>query len=77
MEIENWSIIIMTIHCFDIDVTICDTPESNYHPPIPIFESNKVINDLYKAGHEIDSCTACGAANGIDWRELTEKQLEI
>lgn len=66
----------MTIFCFDIDGTICNTPESNYHLSTPIFERIKVVNELFDAGHEIHFFTARGAATGIDWRELTEMQLE-
>ena len=35
----------------------------------------EVINQLYAQGHEIILFTARGYVTGIDWREVTEKQL--
>jgi len=66
----------VTIYCFDIDGTICFTPESNYHLSTPIIERIRVVNQLFESGHEIHFFTARGAATGIDWRELTERQLK-
>jgi len=34
------------------------------------------INTLYDEGHTIVYWTARGSLTGIDWRELTEKQLK-
>lgn len=66
----------VTIYCFDIDGTICSTPESNYHLSTPIMERIRIVNQLFESGHEIHFFTARGAATGIDWRELTERQLK-
>jgi len=33
------------------------------------------VNRLYDEGHRIPLYTARGATTGIDWRELTERQL--
>lgn len=65
----------MTIYCFDIDGTICYTQESNYQLSTPIKERIAIVNKLHEEGHEIHFFTARGAATGIDWRELTERQL--
>ena len=66
----------MTVYCFDIDGTICITPESNYEESKPIHERIKIVNKLFKEGHEINFFTARGAATGQDWRDLTESQLK-
>ena len=66
----------MAVYCFDIDGTICITPESNYHDSKPIPERIRIVNKLYEEGHEINFFTARGAATGLDWRDLTEIQLK-
>jgi hypothetical protein len=66
----------------DIDETICyhdddDTTKArDYSLAKPFRERIKKANDLYKEGHHIVYWTARGAMTGIDWRELTEKQLQ-
>ena len=61
----------------DIDETICDTPESrDYGLSTPINERIKKINALYDKGHTIIYWTARGAVTGIDWTDITEKQLK-
>ena len=59
----------------DIDETICHTPWRNYLGCTPILENIKRINDLYDEGHTIVYWTARGSKSGINWRELTLKQL--
>ena len=66
----------MTVYCFDIDGTICSTPETNYHLSIPIYERIQVINKLFRDGHEVNFFTARGAVSGLDWKDLTESQLK-
>ena len=67
-------------YCFDIDGTICITPNKNGVPdyvnsqPIPIMI--KFINNLYDEGHFIIFQTARGKSSGIDWTELTKKHLK-
>jgi hypothetical protein len=65
----------MATYCFDIDGTLFKTHESDYPNSQPIPHRIAVVNKLYEEGHEITLFTARGTVTGIDWRELTEKQL--
>ena len=64
------------IYCFDIDGVLCSDTRGEY----PKAVSDKVVisklNSLYDAGNTIILYTARGSTTGIDWRELTEKQLK-
>jgi len=61
----------------DIDETICNTPESrDYEKSMPILTNIEKCNKLYEEGHRIVYWTARGSGSGIDWREVTEKQLK-
>lgn len=62
----------------DIDETICNTPEESrdYNKAVPMIERINKINNLYDEGHTIVYWTARGSLTGIDWRELTERQLK-
>jgi len=66
----------------DIDETICNIPGSDsssfrdYNKAVPAMERIEKINTLYDEGHTIVYWTARGSLTGIDWRELTEKQLK-
>jgi len=59
----------------DIDNTICKTKYGDYPKATPIFENIAKINKLYNKGHNIIYWTARGGTSGIDWTELTTKQL--
>jgi len=61
----------------DIDETICYYEnERKYSKAVPFFDRIKKINDLYEAGNEITYYTARGSVSGIDWYNLTKKQLD-
>lgn len=63
----------------DIDGTICNTPEGvedKYLHSTPIPERIAEVNALYNAGHHITYWTARGSASGLDFTELTKKQLK-
>jgi len=61
----------------DIDETICFyNGERNYNLAEPNLESIKKINILYDAGNVITYWTARGSVTGIDWYDLTKKQLD-
>ena len=60
----------------DIDKTICLTRNSDYRLSWPIRKHVEAVNALYEEGHEVIYWTARGATTGIDWRDLTEKQLK-
>ncbi len=59
----------------DIDGTICRNTTSDYPNSTPIPERIARINALVDAGHEVHYWTARGGNSGIDWSELTTKQL--
>jgi len=62
--------------CFDIDGVIADkNPENNYSAAKPNVLVIELINRLFSAGHTVVLYTARGSATGIDWKEVTEKQL--
>ena len=64
----------------DIDNTIANpfkvgkTFDNTKHTPR--YEQIKKINKLFDEGNEIVYWTARGSGSGIDWSELTEKQLK-
>ena len=66
----------------DIDETICENQNRNPHVPkdyslsYPIKKNIKKVNKLYEEGNKIVYWTARGAVTGIDWTELTTKQLQ-
>ena len=64
------------IYCFDIDGTICTNTQGKYETAIPFDIRIGFINGLYDNGHTIIYYTARGTQTGIDWTELTEKQLD-
>ena len=60
----------------DIDETICVSPESrDYSLATPIVENINKINKMYDEGNQIVYSTARGTVTGIDWTDLTKKQL--
>jgi len=60
----------------DIDETICNTRrDRDYSKSTPIDEHIQKINKLYDEGHHVVYWTARGSGSGIDWKDLTEKQL--
>ena len=61
----------------DIDDTICSHGEPrSYLTAKPIVDNIEKINKLYEEGHIIIYWTARGGNTGLDWTELTTKQLE-
>lgn len=63
------------IYCFDIDGTLCTKNDGNYALAQPYLDRIEVVNALHAAGHVIKLFTARGSTTGIDWREVTERQL--
>ena len=60
----------------DIDETICNyKDERKYDLAVPILKRIEKINKLYDAGNTIVYWTARGATTGINWTNLTKKQL--
>ena len=63
-------------YCFDLDGTICVTPDADYTQSAPSKSVIPKINALYNGGHTIKIFTARGSTTGIDWRTVTENQLK-
>jgi glycerol-3-phosphate cytidylyltransferase len=68
------------IYCFDIDGTLCDTPNNEFGKPDyvnakPVPFMVEQVNRLYDEGNHIIMQTARGKGSGIDHTELTKKQL--
>jgi len=61
----------------DIDETICEyiNSDRDYSKAIPIVENITKVNNLYDNGHKIIFWTARGTVTGIDWSDITKKQL--
>lgn len=64
------------IYIVDIDNTICKTKGSSYEDSQPYPEKIRKINFLHDTGHTIIYWTARGSSSGLDWSELTKKQLD-
>ena len=61
----------------DMDETICFYEGKRYYPDaLPIKKRINKINELYKKGHEITYYTARGNGSGLDWHDVTVKQLK-
>lgn len=60
----------------DIDNTICETINGDYENAIPIFENIEKVNKLFEQGNTIIYWSSRGTITGIDWTDLTKKQLE-
>jgi len=65
----------MKTYCFDIDGTLCSNTDGLYEKAEPHYEHIKELNRLYEAGNYIVLFTARGSTTGIDWKKITEKQL--
>ncbi len=65
----------MKRYCFDLDGTLCTNTEGDYEKAEPLINRIKLVNKLYLDGQFILIFTARGTMTGIDWRELTERQL--
>jgi hypothetical protein len=61
----------------DIDDTICRTPDNgDYSRAEPIPDRVEKVNSLYDEGHVIVFWTARGSGTGIDWADVTQRQLQ-
>jgi len=68
-------------YCFDIDGTLCHTPNDtkgkpDYENAQPFPFMVEQVNRLYDEGHYIIMQTARGKESGIDHTKLTKKQLD-
>jgi dTDP-glucose 4,6-dehydratase len=62
-------------YCIDIDGTIFNTIGLDYAKSTPIEKAVIKVNELKMDGHYIVLFTARGTESGIDWRAVTEEQL--
>ncbi|MCR4874252.1 MAG: acylneuraminate cytidylyltransferase family protein [Clostridia bacterium] len=61
----------------DIDGIIAEkTIANDYSLATPIRRNIEIINKLFDCGHNIVLFTARGYTTGIDWSEITEKQMK-
>ena len=60
----------------DLDNTLCYTINGNYHESTPIVERINHVNQLKEDGHHITIWTARGSNTGINYTDLTKKQLD-
>jgi ribonucleotide monophosphatase NagD (HAD superfamily) len=73
----------MTTFVFDIDGTICNNTQGNYHLAKPFWERIELVNHLFQDGHTVILYTARGmgsSSNRIEeasekWKKFTEDQL--
>ena len=66
----------MTVYCFDVDGTICTNTDGDYEHAMPFRDIIEKINRLYDSGQKIIFYTGRGSTTGIDWYDVTRKQLE-
>ena len=65
------------IYVFDIDGTICTLVENaDYQNAKPLESRIEKLNKLFDNGHTIKLFTARGTQTGIDWTDITTKQLQ-
>ena len=64
------------VYYVDVDNTLTFTNRNDYKNAQPNLEAIAKLNALYNNGHRINIWTSRGGTSGIDWRELTEKQLK-
>lgn len=64
----------MYTYCFDLDGTLC-SHEPDYNLALPFYDRIEKVNKLYYEGNAIIIETARGSSTGIDWYNITEKQL--
>jgi hypothetical protein len=59
----------------DIDGTICTNTDGDYESAVPFKDRIDEFNELVKDNHVV-YWTSRGVTTGIDWTELTTKQLQ-
>lgn len=63
--------------CCDIDgVLSAKTPGNDYAKAVPLEKNIEILHELYRKGHQIVLFTARGYATGLDWQDVTRRQME-
>ena len=65
----------MSVYSIDLDNTICRTRGTDYQNAVPIKKAVRLVNELYDKGHTICIFTGRGSSSGLDWKDLTLRQL--
>ena len=65
------------IYYVDLDNTICSTKGNDYTNSVPYYYKIQELNKLYNLGHEIHYWTDRGHDTGMDWGNLTLKQMRL
>lgn len=64
------------IYCFDLDETLCTKAiNGDYATAEPLDCAINKVNELYEQGNKVLIFTGRGSSSGIDWTEITKKQL--
>lgn len=64
--------------CFDIDGVLFEQTDSgNYYEAVPIQSAIDIVKKLYMMGHTIILYTSRGFETGMDWLEITSRQLNV
>lgn len=63
-------------YCFDVDGVICDSKDGDYSNASPKPDVIAIINRLASEGHYVIFFTARGSETGIDWADVTKRQLQ-
>lgn len=63
--------------CCDIDgIIAAKTPENDYNMAYPLENNIRILNKLYERGFHIILFTARGYKTGINWKEVTIRQMK-
>jgi D-sedoheptulose 7-phosphate isomerase len=66
----------MPTYLIDLDGTLCTNTFGEYEKAEPIYSAIARINKYYDDGIHIKIYTARGSGTGINWREISESQLQ-
>ena len=61
----------------DIDGNLCKTEGLSYESATPLWGNIAKVRAVKAAGHEVVLFTARGTVTGIDWRPVTERQMQM
>jgi D-sedoheptulose 7-phosphate isomerase len=65
----------MPTYLIDLDGTLCTNTFGEYEKAEPIYSAIAIVNKYYDHGIHIKIYTARGSGTGVNWREITESQL--